>query len=212
MINIIPSLFNANILSIKEDIDLMEKNQIQYLHIDIMDGNYVPNIAFGPDQIKAISNYTSLKIDLHLMVQNPQKLLPYLLSLPIYMISIHYETTSHHNELLKLIKKNGIKAGIALNPSTSPDVLKYSLDNLDYVLLMSVNPGHWKQEFIPTTYEKIKHTKKIIDNTDITIEIDGKMNPHRIKKASSIGANSFVVGSYLFENNLKTTLPELLKI
>ncbi|WP_196599437.1 ribulose-phosphate 3-epimerase [Pectinatus frisingensis] len=212
MIEIIPSLFNADILSLKEDLAFLENNHINYLHVDMMDGNYVPNISFGPDQIAKIKNNTSMLIDVHMMVANPERILYNIINTKVDLISLHYESTVHLNELLKRIKGHGIKAGVALNPSTSPQVLEYLIDGIDYVLLMSINPGYWSQEFISSTYKKIEETKKILTGTNIKIEIDGKMNPQRIKKASKLGAELFVVGSYLFSDNKQKNLASLLNI
>ena len=209
---IIPSLFNADILLLKEELLFLENNHINYLHVDMMDGNYVPNISFGPDQIAKIKNNTSMLIDVHMMVANPERILYNIINTKVDFISLHYESTAHLNELLKRIKCHGIKAGVALNPSTSPRVLEYLIDEIDYVLLMSVNPGYWNQEFINSTYKKIEEVKKILTGTNIKIEIDGKMNPQRIKKSSKLGAELFVVGSYLFSDNKQKNLTSLLNI
>ncbi|SEJ94845.1 ribulose-phosphate 3-epimerase [Propionispira arboris] len=212
MIKIIPSVFNADLLNLRDDIVFLEKNHMDILHIDMMDGNYVPNIAFGPDQIKRIKENTSMKIDVHLMVARPEKIIDRVIDAGADFISIHYESTLHAHEVVKNIKNKGVRAGIALNPATPPAVLKYMIEDIDFVLLMSINPGHWNQQFIDNIYGKIKETKELIDNRMVEIEIDGRMDPNRIKKASNIGASMFVVGSYLFDGDKKENILKLQKI
>lgn len=212
MQQIIPSLFNADLLALESEIRFMEKRGIERLHVDMMDGNYVPNIAFGPDQIAKIKANTSLKVDVHMMVNQPEKLIQRVIDAGADFISIHHEATPHVHEVVKTIQKSGVKAGVALNPGTAPSTLKYLLDSIDFVLLMSVNPGHWNQAFVDTTFDKIKETKALIAHRNVEIEIDGKMNPERIQIAKDLGASMFVVGSYLFDGNKEKNLRKLLEI
>ncbi|SEP44416.1 ribulose-phosphate 3-epimerase [Propionispora vibrioides] len=209
MAKIIPSIFNADIVNLIGDITFLENNHIEVLHVDMMDGNYVPNIAFGPDQIAKIKKNTSLSLDVHLMVNKPERIIDRVIDAGADLISVHYEATQHIHEVVKSIRKRGVKAGIALNPGTSPEVLKYLVEEIDFVLLMSINPGHWNQEFINTIYQKIKETSDIIADRNIAIEIDGRMNPQRIKKAFDAGASMFVVGSYLFEGDKQKNMSTL---
>lgn len=209
MAKIIPSIFNADIVNLIDDITFLEKNHMEVLHVDMMDGNYVPNIAFGPDQIARIKKNTSMKLDVHLMVNKPEKIIDKVIDAGADLISVHYESTPHIHEVVKNIRKRGVQAGVALNPGTSPDVLKYMIEEIDFVLLMSINPGHWNQQFIDAIYLKIRETKSIIADRNVAIEIDGRMNPQRIKKAVGVGASMFVVGSYLFEGEKKENIIKL---
>lgn len=209
MERIIPSVFNANLVMLKEALQFFEENQIEIIHVDMMDGNYVPNIAFGPDQIRQIRQNTTLKIDVHMMVKDPQKLIPEVIAAGADMISIHYESTPHIHEAVKMIKDKNVKVGVALNPATPESVLTYLLDDLDFILLMSINPGYFKQTFIEQIYSKIAATKQLIGDRKIQIEIDGRMNPERIPRALKAGASLFVVGSYLFENDKEVRIKQL---
>lgn len=206
---ILPSLFNSDILNLQSELAFMENQGIKTIHIDMMDGNFVPNISFGPDQLREIKKNTAMKIDVHMMVQHPEKLIDLLADAGVDMISFHYEATSHPHEIIRLIKAQNIKVGVALSPATLPEVLTYLLDDLDYILLMSINPGFWQQEFIPTIYQKIEQTKALIGNRDILIEIDGRMNVDRIEKAAEKGADLFVVGSNLFSGDKEKNIVAL---
>ena len=209
---ILPSLFNSNILKLQDEIDFMERNNVNIIHIDLMDGTFVPNISFGPDQIRTIKKYTKMNLDVHMMIQNPEKMIKEIADAGADMISFHYESTAHPHEVIRRIKSFDIKAGVAISPATSPQVLEYILDDIDYVLLMSINPGFWNQDFIDSVYKKIAATKKLIDDKDVLIEIDGRMNVERIKEASKAGADLFVVGSNLFNGDKETNLRELQKV
>ncbi|EOH95576.1 ribulose-phosphate 3-epimerase [Enterococcus pallens] len=206
---ILPSLFNSDILNLQSELAFMESQGIKTIHIDMMDGNFVPNISFGPDQLREIKKNTAMKIDVHMMVQHPEKLIDLLADAGVDMISFHYEATPHPHEIIRLIKAKNIKVGVALSPATLPEVLTYLLDDLDFILLMSINPGFWHQDFIPTIYQKIEQTKALIGERNILIEIDGRMNVERIQKAAEKGADLFVVGSNLFSGDKEKNINAL---
>ena len=205
---ILPSIFGADIGKLKDEMQFLEDNELKILHVDMMDGNYVPKIAFGPDQIKMISKETNLKLDVHLMVKEPKKWLDEVIDAGADMISVHYEATPHIHAILSYLQKKGIKAGVALNPSTKPEVLEYLMEHLDYILVMTINPGHSNQSFIPESINKIKKIKEMIGDRNIQIEVDGGINPELAEECAKAGASMIVVGSYLFSENK----PEKLKL
>jgi ribulose-phosphate 3-epimerase len=209
MSEITPSLFNANIMNIEEDIRFFEENEVNILHVDMMDGNFVPNIAFGPDQIKQIKQHTTMKLDVHLMVQNPENIVDKVIDAGADLISVHYESTCHIHEVIKRIRSRGVKAGIAINPGTPLTGLKYLLDSIDYILIMSINPGQFSQEFIETTFAKIEDTKELIGDRNIFIEVDGRINPDIAERCVKVGAALLVVGTNLFSGDKELNLRQL---
>lgn len=211
MAKILPSIFGADLLNLQQEIDFLEKENTEILHIDVMDGNFVSHIAFGAEQIKAIKNYTNMKIDVHMMLADPARHLDSILKLGADMISVHYETTPHIHLLLEKIKKNSRKAGIVLNPSTSEDVLKYLLNDIDYVLVMSRNPGEPGGDFIPETMNKIKNIRNMVRDYNISIEVDGGIDAELAKECVNNGADLVVVGGSLFNGTKKENYQHLLK-
>lgn len=211
MKKILPSLFGADLLNLKQEIDFLETEGTEILHIDLMDGNFVSHIAFGAEQIKTIKSYTNMEIDVHMMTANPYKHLDSVLDTNAEMISIHYETTPHVHLLLEKIKNNNRKAGIVLNPSTSEDVLKYLLNYIDYVLIMSKNPGEPGGSFIPEIMNKIKNVHYMIQGRNISIEVDGGISLETAAESVQNGANLVVVGGALFNGDKKENYQNLLK-
>lgn len=209
MTEILPSIFAADLMALKKEILFLEEQGFHTLHVDMMDGNLVPNIAFGPDQIKAIKQSTSMKIDVHMMVHTPEKIVNKLIDIGVDMISIHYEATLHHCNILQHIRKAGIKAGISYNPSTSLESLKYLKEFIDYVLLMSVNPGHDHQSFYPITYQRIQDAKAIIGSRDIAIQVDGGVNNQIASQLKEAGVSLIVIGGYLFRGNKSENIQKL---
>lgn len=201
MSEILPSIFGADILHLQDEIDILEKENVGTLHVDMMDGNYVSNIAFGPNQIKAMKEHSQMKFDIHMMLKNPIEHIDDAIATGAEMLCVHYESTPHIHYILQKIKQAGRKAGVAINPGTPEFVLKYLLNEIDYVLIMSINPGQPKQSFIPQTVEKIKNVQKLIDDREIKIEVDGGINVQFAKECSNAGANMLVVGGYLFNGN-----------
>lgn len=201
MAKVLPSIFGADILKIKEEITFLEEQKTDILHVDMMDGNFVSNIAFGPNQITAMKKASKMLFDVHMMVKNPQEHLDAVIATGAEMISVHYESTPHIHHMIQRIKKAGRKAGVVLNPGTPVSVLEYLLDDVDYVLLMTVNPGTPGQTFLEKSVKKIYDLKKMIGDRSIQIEVDGGINNKNIGQVVKAGAQLVVVGGYLFGEN-----------
>lgn len=198
MAKILPSIFGADILRLKDEIHFLEDEQTEILHVDLMDGTYVSNIAFGPNQIAAMKNASSMIFDVHMMLANPERHIDDVINTGAEMISVHYESTPHVHYIIQKIKKAGRKAGVVLNPGTPESVIEYLLDDIDYILLMTINPGQPGQTFIHKSLEKIRNTKKLISGRDIQIEVDGGVNLDNVKQVKEAGADLIVVGGALF--------------
>lgn len=203
---IAPSLLAADFSKLKEEITEVEKLGAEYLHLDVMDGNFVPNISFGAPVISSLRKHSNLVFDVHLMVNEPDYLIEDFAQFSD-IITVHAEASKHLNRTIQLIKSFGKKVGVALNPSTSLDVIKYDLDNIDMVLIMTVNPGFGGQKFIPEMIQKIKDLRKI--NKNIDIEVDGGINDKTAKLVKEAGANVLVAGSYIFSGNYKEKIDSL---
>ncbi|HBB8114475.1 ribulose-phosphate 3-epimerase [Escherichia coli] len=198
MAKILPSIFGADILRLKDEIHFLEEEQTEILHVDLMDGTYVSNIAFGPNQIAAMKKASSMIFDVHMMLANPERHIDDVINTGAEMISVHYESTPHVHYIIQKIKKAGRKAGVVLNPGTPESVIEYLLDDIDYILLMTINPGQLGQTFIHKSLEKIRNTKKLISGRDIQIEVDGGVNLDNVKQVKEAGADLIVVGGALF--------------
>lgn len=211
MSQILPSIFGADIMSLQEEINFLEENQTQILHVDMMDGNFVSNIAFGPNQIKAMKNNSRMIFDVHMMVANPKDHIDDVIATGAEMISVHYESTPHIHSILQKIRQAGRQAGVVINPGTPESVLEYLLDDIDYILIMTINPGQPGQKFIEKSLEKIKNTKQLIGNRNIKIEVDGGVNTTIASQCSQAGADLIVVGGALFSNNKAANYRDLKK-
>lgn len=198
MAKILPSIFGADILRLKDEIHFLEEEQTEILHVDLMDGTYVSNIAFGPNQIAVMKKASSMIFDVHMMLANPERHIDDVINTGAEMISVHYESTPHVHYIIQKIKKAGRKAGIVLNPGTPESVIEYLLDDIDYILLMTINPGQPGQTFIHKSLEKIRNAKKMISGRDIQIEVDGGVNLDNVKQVKEAGADLIVVGGALF--------------
>ena len=198
---IAPSILSADFARLGEDVANVLKAGADIVHFDVMDNHYVPNLTFGPTICEALRNYgITADIDVHLMVSPVDSMIEAFAKAGANMISFHPEASLHVHRSIDLIKQHGCKAGLVLNPATSLSVLDYVLDKLDYVLLMSVNPGFGGQKFIPTTVEKTAHLKAIIDEMGLStrIEVDGGINKETIRDVYLAGADMFVAGSAIF--------------
>ena len=204
---IAPSLLAADFSILKEEITNIENAGAEYLHLDVMDGNFVPNISFGPVVIKSLRAHSNLIFDVHLMIENPDKYVADFVDAGADIICVHVESTKHLNRTIQLIKSYKKKVGVALNPSTSLDTIKYDLDNIDMVLIMTVNPGFGGQKFIPQMLQKIKELRKSAPNIDI--QVDGGINDEISKLVIEAGANVLVAGSYVFNGNYKDKIDSL---
>lgn len=203
MIKIAPSILSADFSKLEEQIGLVEKGGADLIHLDIMDGHFVPNITFGPPVIKSLRKTTKVLFDVHLMIENPEKYIEDFVDAGADIISVHAESTVHLHRAVQQIKGHGIKACVALNPSTPLESIEYVLDDLDMVLIMTVNPGFGGQSFIPQTKEKIRKLKKMIEQKglDVEIQVDGGIKLDNIKEVAECGANVFVAGSAIFNSD-----------
>jgi ribulose-phosphate 3-epimerase len=199
-IKIAPSLLAANPLRLEEEIKSVQ--QADMLHIDVMDGNFVPNITMGSELVKKIRRITSLPLDCHLMVRNPHDHIKKFAEAGADIITFHIESTYHADRLIDEIKGHGLKCGVALCPATSPIVIDYLYDKIDLILIMTVNPGAGGQNFIPAQLEKIRlvRDKIIVSGRPIMLQVDGGINLHTAKQVFCSGADVLVAGSFLFND------------
>ncbi|MFC1489522.1 ribulose-phosphate 3-epimerase [Thermodesulfobacteriota bacterium] len=206
---IAPSILSADFSKLGDQIKSVEDAGADWIHVDVMDGHFVPNITMGPIVVEAVRRVTSLPIDVHLMIENPERYIQDFAAAGATMISVQVETCVHLNRVIQLIKETGSQAGIVLNPSTPLSSIEWTLEYVDFILLMSVNPGFGGQAFIPNTLQKIRNLRKMIQDRGLStlIEIDGGVNEETIAEISAAGADVFVAGSAIFgSKNYKKTI------
>jgi ribulose-phosphate 3-epimerase len=211
MIKIAPSILSADFSRLGDEVSKAEKSGADIIHIDVMDGCFVPNITVGPAVIKAIKPYTKLPLDVHLMLKEPDRYIDKFCDAGADMISVHVEACTHLHSTIQSIKQRGIKAAVALNPATPLSSIKWVLDELDMVLLMTVNPGFGGQRYIDSVTEKLRDLKEMITKRglDIDIEVDGGIGPDNIYKVTEAGANVIVAGSSIYN---APDMAEMIKI
>lgn len=207
-IKVAPSILAADFANLQSEVEMLNISDADYIHIDIMDGVFVPNISFGIPVTQAIQKHAKKPLDVHLMIENPDQYLEAFRDAGASVISVHYEACPHLHRTLQAIKALGAKAGVAINPHTSIDLLSEVIRDIDLVCLMSVNPGFGGQKFIENTYDKVERLRTLIDEKGAStqIEIDGGVNLQNAPKLMECGANVLVAGSFVFnsQNPLET--------
>lgn len=199
-----PSLLSADFARTGEQLKELEAAGVKWLHLDVMDGDFVPSISFGMPVIKSLKKSTNLFFDVHMMVTEPVRYVDAMAESGADMITVHVEACKHLHRTVQAIKAKGLRAGVVLNPATPLSTLDYILDDVDMVLLMSVNPGFGGQKYIPTMTKKIKELKEMIDarGLDIDIEVDGGVTPDNVREILEAGANVIVAGSAVFGDHI----------
>lgn len=213
MVKIAPSILSADFSKLGEEIKDVERGGADYIHVDVMDGHFVPNITIGPLIVEAIRPITNLPLDVHLMIENPDQYIEAFAKAGADYITVHVEACRHLHRTIQNIKSHGIKAGVVLNPATPVQSIEHVMDDVDMVLLMSVNPGFGGQTFIPSVLPKIRQVKKMAEakGLSIEIEIDGGVNEDTAKQCIDAGATVLVAGSAVYNQPDRKTAIERLK-
>ncbi|SFB91285.1 ribulose-phosphate 3-epimerase [Flagellimonas taeanensis] len=203
---IAPSLLASDFANLQRDIEMVNQSEADWFHLDIMDGMFVPNISFGMPVVEAIAKHAKKPLDTHLMIMDPDRYIKAFAELGVDHLTVHYEVCPHLHRTLQAIKAEGMKAGVAINPHTSINLLEDTIQDIDIVIVMSVNPGFGGQSFIENTYQKVKDLKNLIQrkNANTLIEIDGGVNAANAKKLVEHGADVLVAGSFVFKSENPT--------
>ncbi len=207
-----PSLLSANFINLERDCQMLNESEADWFHLDVMDGRFVPNITFGPMIIEFIRKQTKKTCDVHLMIEEPEKFAEQFKKAGADILTVHYEACKHLHRNIQQIKSLGMKAGVALNPSTAIELIEDVIGDIDLLLIMSVNPGFGGQSFIPRTYDRIRQARKMIDDNklDVKIEIDGGVTVENAKSIIDAGAHVLVAGNTVFRSaDPKATIHQL---
>lgn len=213
MVKIAPSILSADFMRLGEEIKAAEAAGIDLFHIDIMDGHFVPNMTIGPSIVEAINKITAVPLDVHLMIEEPDKYVKDFINAGADYLAVHIEASVHAHRTVQVIKESGVRAGISLNPATPLCSLEHILQDLDFVVLMSVNPGFGGQSFIPQSMDKIKTLKKLIRERGLStlIEVDGGVKPENAGQVADAGADMLVMGSAFFSSKDYVALTKKLR-
>ena len=212
MVKVAPSILAADFTKLGEEIQAVEKAGADWIHIDVMDGHFVPNITVGPFIVEAVNRVTDLPLDVHLMIENPDRYIPEFVEAGADVLTVHIENCPHLHRTIQHIKSFGIKAGVVVNPATSLSLLEEILGDIDLVLLMSVNPGFGGQKFIPAVIDKIEYLREILEKSgsDVEVQVDGGIKVDNAAEIVSAGTDILVVGSGIFStDNYKSTIMKL---
>ena len=195
---IAPSILSADFAALADDIARVEAGEPAQLHVDVMDGRFVPNLTIGPVVVEAIRKRTRLPLDVHLMIVEPERYVGDFVAAGADIVTVHVEACPHLQRVLAQIREAGARAGAALNPATAPDALAYVLDDLDLVLVMSVNPGFGGQRFIPSAYTKLRRIREMLGDRPVELSVDGGVKLEHVRPLAEVGATVLVAGSAIF--------------
>jgi ribulose-phosphate 3-epimerase len=198
IVKIAPSILSADFAALADDVARVEAGAPDQLHVDVMDGRFVPNLTIGPVVVEALRKRTRLPLDVHLMIVEPERFVGDFVVAGADIVTVHAEASAHLQRVLIQIREAGAKAGVALNPSTPPDVLDYVLDDVDLVLVMSVNPGFGGQRFIPSAYTKLRRIKGMLGTRPVEVSVDGGVKLEHVRPLAEAGATVLVAGSAVF--------------